>query len=376
MIYLDCAATTFQKPPAVMEAIRRASEMCASPGRGGYGLSLAADELLFKTRGLAKEMFSLSDEKYCIFTKSATEALNIAIKGFTQPEDEVVISCLEHNAVVRPLASGGRRIKIANFPPECPEDAVIALERSITRRTRLCVCTAVSNVFGTMLPIREIGEICRRRGIPFVVDAAQAAGILELSVERIGADALCIPGHKGLYGPAGTGLLLLSGERIPRTLIEGGTGSHSASERQPQHLPDAFEAGTQNIWGIAGLCAGIEFVKSHPKGEILSAEQALCRRILDNLPAGYTAPGRGRDENQTGVLALLPVFAGCEEVAEFLSDAGICVRAGLCCAPLAHRAAHTFETGVLRISPGIFNTAADADALLRALSAARDALGG
>ena len=222
-------------------------------------------------------------EKYCIFTKSATEALNIAIKGFTQPGDEVVISCLEHNAVVRPLASGGRRMRIAKFSPVSPEDAVIAFARSITRRTKLCVCTAVSNVFGTILPIREIGEICRRRGIPFVVDAAQAAGILELSAEHIGADALCIPGHKGLFGPAGTGLLLLSGERIPRTLIEGGTGSHSASEHQPQLLPDAFEAGTQNIAGVIGMGAAIDYINNIGINKILTYEHKLKEYLVKEM---------------------------------------------------------------------------------------------
>lgn len=361
MIYLDAGATTLQKPPEVIRAVYDAMLTAASPGRGGYPEAEKAQELLFSARREAKTLFGLADERHVIFTKNATEALNIAIWGYTRPGDEVVVSCLEHNAVIRPLETGRRAWKYAQFPANRPDAAADAFDRMIGRRTKLVVCTLVSNVFGCILPCPEIGRICRNRGIPFVVDASQAAGCLDLSPESLYADAVCMPGHKGLYGPPGTGLMLLYGEKLPRCLIQGGTGTASAEPRQPRDLPEYFESGTSNTPGIAGLSEGIRFVRRQTPREILRHERMLIGRLIPQISDAYVLPGLADDYRRTGVLAVIPKYNSIDRAEEILTEEGICVRTGLQCAPLAHRSQGTFGTGVIRISTSVFNTEDEID---------------
>lgn len=370
MIYLDSAATTFQKPASVLRSVYNAMLETASPARGGYPQSEKAGEIIFEARREIKELFGLSDERHVIFTKNATEALNIAIQGFTRPGDEVVISCLEHNAVVRPLQTGRRNWKIAHFRADRPETAVESFDRLLNRRTKLAVCTLVSNVFGSILPCGEIGLICRKRGIPFVVDASQAAGCLCFNPESLCADAVCMPGHKSLYGPPGTGLMLVSGHNLPRSLIQGGTGTVSAELRQPGDLPELYESGTPNTPGIAGLLEGIRFVKRETPRKILRHERMLINRLIPQISDAYNMPALATEENRAGVLALIPKYNSIAGVEETLIREGICVRTGLQCAPLAHRSQNTFKTGVIRISTSFFNTEDEIDRAAKVLMSA------
>lgn len=367
MIYLDSGATTFQKPPEVMRAVYDTMYTAASPDRGGYPEAQKAAEILFAARREAKQLFGLTDERHVIFTKNATEALNIAIQGYTQPGDEVVVSCLEHNAVIRPLETGRRLWKYAHFPANHPEDATSAFLGKITRRTKLVVCTLASNVFGCILPCAEIGQICRGRGIPFVVDASQGAGCLDISPESLNADAVCLPGHKGLFGPQGTGLLLLSGRHLPRCLMQGGTGTVSAELQQPHDLPEYFESGTANTPGIAGLMEGIRFVRRYTPSEILRHERMLIKRLIPQIVDAYDFPGLAEESSRTGVLAIIPKNNTIDRVEEMLIRAQICVRTGLQCAPLAHKTQGTFGTGVIRISTSVFNTEEEIDETARVL---------
>lgn len=361
MVYLDSAATTYQKPPEVIQAVLDAMQCAASPGRGSYPGAENAGEIVFSARKAAKKLFDLSDERHVIFTKNATEALNIAIQGYSNPGDEVIVSCLEHNAVIRPLETGRRKWRIAYFPAEYPEFAVAAFKQLITRRTRLVVCTLVSNVFGCVLPCAEIGGICRLYNIPFVVDASQGAGCIGFSPERLYADAVCMPGHKGLYGPQGTGMLLLSGRTIPRSLIQGGTGTVSAEYRQPVDLPEYFESGTPNVPGINGLTEGMRFVLKHTPDAILKHERKLINRLIEEVRDAFFMPGLADGSVRAGVLALVPKRGSVEEIEMRLIRAGICTRSGLQCAPLAHRSQGTFGTGVIRISTSLFNTEEEID---------------
>lgn len=367
MIYLDSAATTYQKPPEVMRAVYDTMLTAASPGRGGYPQAEKAGDILFAARREAKELFGLMDERYVVFTKNATEALNIAIQGLSRPGDEVVVSCLEHNAVIRPLETGRRIWKCARFPANRPGDATAAFNRTIGRRTKLVVCTLVSNVFGCILPCSMIGRTCRERKIPFVVDASQAAGCLDISPEALNADVVCLPGHKGLFGPPGTGLMLLSGRYLPCSLMQGGTGTVSAELRQPHDLPEFFESGTPNTPGIAGLLEGIRFVRRQSPRAILRHERMLINRLIPQITDAYDLPGLAEEYSRTGVLAVIPKNERIDRVEEMLSDAGICVRTGLQCAPLSHRSQGTFATGVIRISTSVFNTEDEIDETARVL---------
>ena len=368
MIYLDSAATTLQKPPEVERAVVNAIRSFSSPGRGDHAAALAAAEAVFEVRKVAAAYFSMKETSRVIFTSNATHALNIAIKGFTYPGDEVVVSCLEHNAVMRPLFSGGRRIRIAEFASEEPAHAAEAFERAITRRTKCVICTLVSNVFGCILPCAKIGRICKAKGIIFIVDASQAAGCLPICPEELHADAICMPGHKGLYGPQGTGLLLLPGDRFPRTLMEGGTGSSSSDYRQPDLLPDRYESGTHNVPGIVGLGEGIRYVQRRGETRILYEERLLIEQLIRSVRKRFYMPGRGDPLSHIGLLALQPHNCSCEDAAAFLARKGIAVRSGFCCAPLAHRSQRIFEKGILRISVSDFNTAEEIEAAAAALN--------
>lgn len=352
MIYLDAAATTLQKPDTVRLAVLRAMQRCASVGRGGHPPAMEAAESVYRCRQIAAELFGAEAEQV-VFTMNATHALNIAVRSLVRPGDEVVISGFEHNAVWRPLTAAGAELKIAGRRLFDPEDTLRAFDAAVTERTRAVFCTHVSNVFGYILPIEQIAALCRARGVPFVLDASQSAGTLPLSLQELGAAFLAMPGHKGLYGPQGTGILLCG--MLPEPLLAGGTGSLSRAARMPDFLPDRAEAGTHNVPGICGLAAGLEFVRKRGVDAIFRHEcalrKALCRALADSDVECFTGAA------QSGVLSVRKRGEDSEQTAQRLAGAGICVRAGLHCAPLAHESTGTLETGTVRLSISAFNTA-------------------
>jgi len=357
LIYFDSAATSLQKPPAVKEAMSRALTEQTSPGRGGHSASMKAAETVWQCREAAARLFSVSAPERIVFTQNATYGLNMAVKSLAGPGDRVVISNFEHNSVVRPLWSIGAELVVAKSELFRPETAIRAFESEIRPGTKLVVLNHVSNVFGYILPLQEIAELCRERGVSFIIDASQSAGVLDLNATALGADFIAMPGHKGLYGPQGTGILICKDSPI-KTLIEGGTGSEARRCEMPESLPERLEAGTPNMPGISGLLEGIRFVERRGPGHILDHEQTLLRGLLEGLrqiPALrlYAAEDPAL---QTGVLSLNLEGADCEAVAAALDERKVAVRAGLHCAPLAHAAAGTEEEGAVRLSLSVFNT--------------------
>ena len=366
MIYLDSAATTLQKPERVAAATARAMRTCASPGRGGHKPAMAAAETAFQCRQAASELFHVNDPERVAFTCNATHALNTAIASLVAPGDPVVISPWEHNAVTRPLKALGADIRVAAGPLFDAGAALAAFERQITGEVRCVVCTQCSNVFGMVLPVKAIARLCRERGVPLIVDAAQSAGCLPIDLEGWGAAFVAMPGHKGLYGPQGTGLLLC-GENVPvRPLLYGGTGSASLVQTMPDFLPDRLEAGTHNIPGIAGLLEGMAFVAKRGPENILAHERRLAaqtREGLSQLP-GVEVFGDNLGNHQAGVVSFRVHNMDCEEVGAWLGEREVAVRAGLHCAPLAHEAAGTLDTGTVRVSFSAFNTAGEVERFL------------
>ena len=367
MIYLDSAATTLQKPAAVAAASARAINNLASPGRGGHQPAMAAAETAFACREAAARLFHVDDPERVVFTFNATHGLNIAIKTLAWPGSRVVISGYEHNAVTRPLHALGADIRVARSPLFDQEAALAAFGRELDRGADLAVCTHVSNVFGFILPVEGIAGLCRERGVPLIVDASQSAGAIPLDFAALGAAFIAMPGHKGLYGPQGTGLLLCGADPLP--LLEGGTGSESKRQSMPDFLPDRLEAGTHNIAGIAGLLEGLRFLERRGVEKIAAREAALIRRLGEGLCA---APGAevflsGDQTDQAGVLSFRLRSRDCEEVGEELGRQGFALRAGLHCAPLAHETAGTLETGTLRASVSAFNTDREMEKFIHAV---------
>lgn len=357
MIYLDNAATTMPKPASVPKAMACAAEMLGNPGRGGHEAAMAAAETAYACRKLASELFHAPVPEAVVFTMNATHGLNLAIKSIAGKGDRVVISGYEHNAVLRPLRAVGAEVAVAAAPLFQPEKAVEAFRRELEPGTKLCVVNHVSNVFGYIQPLGEIAELCRQRGIPLVVDASQSAGVLDIDLVKSGAAFIAMPGHKGLYGPQGTGLLLCA--HPARPLIEGGSGGDSRNPRMPDALPERLEAGTLNMPGIAGLLEGLRFVQRVGAARLLRQERELMRQTTALLGRNprlrlYASPD---PELQTGVLSFVAGGTDCETIAEILSRERVAVRAGLHCAPLAHDTAGT--EGTVRISFGAFSRSSD-----------------
>ena len=368
MIYLDSAATTMQKPAAVATAAAWAIDHLASPGRGGHWPAMAAAEKAFACREEAARLFHMEDPERVVFTFNATHGLNIAIKTLARPGSRVVISGYEHNAVTRPLHSlPGVEVRVARGPLFDRQTTLEAFRRELDQGADLVVCTHVSNVFGFILPVADIAALCRIRGVPLIVDASQSAGCVPVDFTGLGAAFLAMPGHKGLYGPQGTGLLLCGADPAP--LLEGGTGSESRRQTMPEFLPDRLEAGTHNIAGIAGLLEGLRYVNHLGVENIAAREAGLIRRLGEGLDAipGVTA-FRAKDPHaQAGVLSFCVKNWDCEEIGEALGSRKIALRAGLHCAPLAHETAGTLETGTVRASVSVFNTEGEIDCFLRIL---------
>ena len=368
MIYLDSAATTLQKPPSVARATAHAIDHLASPGRGGHRPAMAAADTAFACREEAAALFHVTSVDQVVFTFNATHGLNIAIKTLVHPGDRVVISGYEHNAVTRPLhAIPEVEILVARSPLFDRQGMIDSFRQCLDQGADAAICTHVSNVFGFILPIQEIAELCRQREVPLIVDASQSAGVLPLDIQELGAAFVAMPGHKGLYGPQGTGLLLCN--RDPTPILEGGTGSESLKQSMPQFLPDRLEAGTHNIAGVAGLLEGLRFLRRRDIRWIAGHESRLIQRMgngLSRLP-GVEVFQASMPKAQSGVLSFRIKGRDCEDVGEALGDRGFALRAGLHCAPEAHRTAGTLETGTVRASVSAFNTEMEIDRFLRAL---------
>ena len=359
MIWLDSAATSFQKPAAVRFAVWKAMTTLSSPGRGGYRSAMVAADVLFRCRCALGDMFGVHEPERVVFTSSATHGLNIAIKSLVQRGDRVVISGYEHNAVTRPLYALGADVHVAASLPFDRQAAVEAFRRKLPGAVA-AVCCHVSNVFGFVLPIEEIAQLCRKEGVPLIVDASQSAGVLPLDMGRMGCAFAAMPGHKGLLGPQGTGILLCGSDAV-KTLMEGGTGSESENAAMPAFLPDRLEPGTHNVPGIAGLLAGVDWIEKTGVAKICRHE-SLRRKQLASLlrDSGRVTLFEAEDDRrQTGVLSLQIDGIDCETAAERLGEDGIAVRAGLHCAPLAHRTAGTLERGTIRVSVSPFTTEQD-----------------
>ena len=368
MIYLDSAATTLQKPASVARASAWAIGHLASPGRGGHQPAMAAADTAFACREEAARLFHVPEPERVVFTFNATHGLNIAIHTLVKPGSRVVISGYEHNAVTRPLhAIADLEIRVARGPLFDREATLEAFRRELDRGADAAVCTHVSNVFGFILPVEEIAALCRERGVPLIVDASQSAGCLPLDFAALGAAFAAMPGHKGLYGPQGTGLLLCGMD--PQPLLAGGTGSESRLQTMPAFLPDRLEAGTHNMAGLAGLLEGLRFVRRRGVESIAAQEGLLIRAMgegLGEIP-GVRAFLAEDPMARAGVLSFQVEGLDCEDVGELLGRAGFALRAGLHCAPLAHESAGTLDRGTVRASLSVFNTHREVEKFLRAV---------
>lgn len=362
MIYLDNAATTWPKPPAVRAAVQQAlREYGANPGRSGYEMSVRTARALYACRESAAEMFGAEGPECVVFQPSCTQALNLVMKGTLRKGDHVVVSDLEHNAVMRPLSAlteQGVTYTAAKVTPGDNDATLDAFRKALGPSTRLVVCTQASNVFGIRVPVERIAALCHQYGAKICVDAAQSAGVVPIDVRESGIDYLCCAGHKGLYGLMGTGILVFldPGDRL-RTLVEGGTGTRSRSLFQPDDPPERYESGTQNVPGILGLRAGIEFVKRLGPERICREEMKKLGLLYDGLsrvPGVKLYTRRPEEPYFLPVLSFNVEGIPSETAGERLADMGVAVRCGLHCAPLAHGKMGTAE-GTVRMAPSVFS---------------------
>ena len=359
MIYFDSGATTLEKPASVRWAMARAVNTMSSPGRGSHQATRLAEETDYACRTAVARLFGVEDESNVIFTSNATHGLNIAIHTLVQPGSRVVISGYEHNAVTRPLhAIPNVTLTVLDTPLFQPERMVEELKEALGHGADVVICNHVSNVFGCIQPVEEMAVLCRNAGVPFLLDASQSAGILPVRMDVLQAAFIAMPGHKGLYGPQGTGLLLCNHEVSP--LLYGGTGSLSKLQTMPDMLPDRLESGTHNMPGIAGLLEGIRYVQRTGVGKIAAHERRLTAQAVELLrnTEGIRLFWCDGFRHQTGVLSFIVEGIDCEEMGEAMASRGIALRAGLHCAPLAHRTVGTLKTGTIRFSPSAFNTSA------------------
>jgi cysteine desulfurase family protein len=371
-LFLDNAATSFPKPDSVYRAMDAAMrEIGVAPGRGGYQKSLAAARLVYAARSALAGFFGVSDSSRLIFTHSATESLNIAVSGLLKPGDHVVSSTMEHNALARPLHLMRERGVEVSFVPgnrdgTVPERAVAQAMRPNTRLVALAHC---SNVTGTVQPIGEIARTARRGGALFLLDAAQSAGYLELDAEGMGIDLLAAPGHKGLYGPPGTGILAVAAGLQLNPLLVGGTGGNASSTEQPEEMPERFESGTMNTAGIAGLKAGLDFVLETGMARIRAKGKLLIEQLLEGLRAtpGVCVYGPEGGERGSAVSFNLEGHDPATLGFHLDRDYDISVRVGLHCAPDVHRTIGSFPAGTVRVSPGFFTSEEDIEFFLKAL---------
>lgn len=369
MINFDNSATTFPKPRSVKAAAALALERYGgNPGRSGHSLSLKAAEAVFAARKNIAEMFSAEPENV-IFTLNCTHALNLAIKGIVKPSDHVIISSFEHNSVARPvyaMSKTGVKYSIAEVFPE--DKLTVQSFRTLIRpETKAIICTAGSNVTGQILPFREIAEIAAENNLCFIVDGAQACGVIPISLSD-GINVLCTAGHKALYGPTGTGLLITDGKFPISPIIQGGTGSTSVELEQPAFLPDALESGTVNTAGIIALNAGVSYVKRLTPERIYRYESELCNRFISGIaPITNVIIYRENGANYLPIVLFNIKGMPSNETASKLSDMGFALRGGLHCSGLAHKSIGTLPDGGVRFAPSTLNKPEEVDGLIHAV---------
>lgn len=377
LIYLDHAATSYPKPQSVSRAMEDALRTKGgNPGRSGHTLSLRAARAVYECREKVCSLFHFDKPENVIFTQNTTYALNMAIKGVVRSGDHVVTSNLEHNSVLRPLytlsRTRGVTYSLFDATDDDDEQTVYCFKRALRDNTRVAVVTAASNVCGKLLPIRAIGAVCRAKGITLIVDCAQAGGIVPLDASVLNADFLCFAGHKGLYGPQGTGILLCCGNRVPEPLAEGGNGVQSESREMGEALPERLEAGTVNTPGICGLSAGIDFVKSVGTEEIFGRSLHMTRYLTERLFEIDGVTVYGDYGVKAPVVLINKEGFSPNRLSSLLSNHGICTRGGLHCAPTAHEVLGSGKEGGLRVSLGHGNTKGELDRFLSVLSKLHD----
>ncbi|HBZ82978.1 aminotransferase class V-fold PLP-dependent enzyme [Brevibacillus sp. FSL K6-0770] len=374
IIYLDNAASTWPKPPGVKERMAEAIEdFAANPGRGGHTLAMKASKTVFRTRVQLSRLFGIQNPNNLFFYLNATQALNQAIKGYLKAGDHVIASSVEHNSVRRPIEYMRREHQVEATFVEPRADFLFHVEdfvKAIQPNTRLLVVSHASNLTGVILPIAELGQLAKERGIAFLVDASQTAGVLPIHVEEMKIDMLAFPGHKGLYGPQGTGGLYVHGDIDLEPLIHGGTGSQSEAIDQPTTRPDRYESGTLNTAGLAGLQAGVDFILERGVDRIREHEWELAKQTIIGLQQipGVQVYGPGIETERVSVIAFNIGEVDASEVSFILDQQyGIATRSGYHCTPLGHQTVGTEQRGAVRASFGIFNTEKDVEALMNAV---------
>jgi len=367
MIYFDNGATSFPKPAAVIGAMEECMlKYCGNPGRSGHYLSMRTGEKVYEARQETASFFNIDKGENLIFTKNTTEALNLAIKGLLKKGDHVITTSMEHNSVLRPLKNLEKQGVILSIVWGNNQGEVNAedIEKHINPATKLIVTTAASNVCGTIMPLKEIGELAKKKKVLYLVDGAQAAGTIDLDIKANNIDLLAFPGHKGLLGPLGTGGLYISEKVKLEPLIEGGTGTESKSIIHPYDRPEGFEAGTINAPAIIGLGEGIKFIKKVGIKNIRNHEKKLVERLESKLRNMSFVQIYGPETNKKVGITLFNINSlSSEEITAILNHYGICVRGGFHCSGLAHKTIGTWDSGAVRVSFGPFNTAQEVDYL-------------
>lgn len=376
LLYLDNSATSWPKPKEVLESIRKAIEQYgANPGRSGHKLAIEAARIIYETREALAELFGLEDPERVILTKNVTEALNLVLYGFLKPGDHVITSSMEHNSVMRPLRDLEKKgvevtqIRASEKGEIDPQDVL----KSIRKNTKLIVLVHLSNVTGTIMPVEEVLKIGKDHGIPLLLDAAQSAGTIPLNLKELPVDLLAFTGHKGLFGPQGTGGLIINTEGLEEKiepLMRGGTGSKSEEEEQPEFLPDKYESGTPNTPGIAGLGEGVRFILKEGIERIREKKEKLTLKLIEGLKEikGVKLYGPLDPKKQIGIVSFNLEGKSPSEVSHLLDEKyNILSRPGLHCAPSAHKSIGTFPFGTVRFSVGYFNTEEEIEYAIRAV---------
>lgn len=367
MIYFDNAATTGHKPQSVVNAVNFALKgLSANPGRSGHTVSQNAAQTVYNTRQRVSDFFGSSGAETVIFTLNCTQSINFVLKGVLSKNDHIVVSDLEHNAVMRPIIAMGINYTQAAVSLDDDEQTLQNFKAAVKPNTKMIFCTAASNVLGKILPLKEIGLFCKEKGILFGVDAAQGAGVMKIDMLDMNIDYLCIAAHKGLYCPMGLGILIAR-SLIKKTIIEGGTGTDSLKFIQPDVLPEMLESGTINLPAVASVNAGIDFVKSRTRC-IIDYENSLVKQLYNGLQNGnvifYTNP---LNNGYAPVFSFNLYGATSDEVSEYLNKNGFALRSGLHCAPTAHKKIGTLKYGTVRFSPSVFNNANEVDQLIKTI---------
>lgn len=372
MIYMDNAATTMHKPKEVIDAVVAAMSSMGNAGRGVNEASLSASRLIYDTREKLCRLFGAEDPRQIVFTANSTESLNIAIKGILNPGDHVIATMLEHNSVLRPLyemEKKGVRLTIVKSNPEGTLD-LADIENAIVPDTKMIVCTNGSNLTGNYIDPEPIGTLAREKGIVFVVDASQTAGVFPIDVQKMKIDVLCFTGHKGMLGPQGTGGMYVRKGLSVRPLLSGGSGVQTYSKTHPTEMPTALEAGTLNGHGIAGLHAAVEYLEKTGVDTIRAREQDLMWRFYEGVKEipGVKVYGDFSTKNRCAIVTLnIGDYDSSEVSDELLTEYGISTRSGGHCAPLMHEALGTVEQGAVRFSFSHYNTEEEVDTAIRAI---------